>query len=117
MRLTELNPRFIGAGGEGVFNADGTPVKERHGIGITFNCPCLKEECGKVAVFFENPLDGGDPIKKSHLWKRTGETFDILTLTPSILRIKEIKNQDGTTVYFNNCDWHGYITNGEIIKA
>lgn len=37
--------------------------------------------------------------------KRVGDTFDILTLTPSILRIKP------------SCGWHGFITNGEVITV
>ncbi len=37
-------------------------------------------------------------------WQRTGETFDTLTLTPSIHSRKEK----------GGCGWHGFITNGEV---
>lgn len=103
MRLTELEPQWVGAGGEGISDASGNPVPERLGVAIAFNCPC---GCGEpIGIEFNNPLDGGPPHDPSRsLWQRTGVTFDTLTLTPSILRK-------------SGCGWHGFITNGEIIKA
>lgn len=113
MRLTDLDPHWVGAGGEGVFDRlpDGTlvPAPKRTGVGITFNCPC--GQCGSRGyVGFSNPLDGGpahDPRPGSQ-WQRTGETFETLTLTPSIQRRK---------VGEHGCTWHGFITNGEIVHA
>lgn len=89
MKLTELTPewRDIGEG--------------RRGQGVEFQCP----HCNKRRIFvpFENPLDGGKPIQSStNLWKREGETFETLTLSPSI-------NQIG--------HWHGWIRNGEVTNA
>lgn len=103
MRLADLNPRFVGAGGEGVSDKNGNPVPRRSGVGITFDCPC---GCGdRVFASFDNPIDGGPPLGDARpLWSRTGESFDEMTLRPSILRI------DG-------CGWHGWITNGEISSA
>jgi len=114
VKLTELEPRWVGAGGPGIYNADGTPAAERHGVGLSFLCPCA--ECTakrtgnhdedfylRVFVGFANPLDGGpahDP-RPGAQWQRAGDTFDTLTLTPSIQRM-------------NGCRWHGFITNGEI---
>jgi len=105
MRLTDLHPRWIASGGEGVTDADGRPVPRREGIGVSFDCPC--STCGLLCfVPFDNPLDGGPPITPDHaLWTRTGEDFDHLSLTPSILRNRE---RDG-------CGWHGYVTDGEVI--
>lgn len=40
MKLVDLNPSWVGAGGEGVSDKEGSPVPKRHGIGITFDCPC-----------------------------------------------------------------------------
>ena len=40
MKLTDLNPRWVGAGGEGISDADGNPVPARAGIGLSFDCPC-----------------------------------------------------------------------------
>ena len=112
MRLVELDPRFVGAGGEGVFNADNTPATPREGVGLSFLCPCptcTAKRTGdpdhdfylRVFVGFSNPLDGG-PVFDSGgpKWAREGETFDTLRLSPSILRHKI--GEDG-------CDWHGYV--------
>jgi len=103
--LTDLDARFIGAGGEGVFRADGSPAPLRTGVGVIFKCPCGKQhhEYDMVFVGFTNPLDGGPPIRDSApLWERTGDTIETLTLRPSILRTDP-----------NGCGWHGYVTNGE----
>lgn len=108
MKLTELDPHWVGAGGEGVSDKDGHPVPERHGVGLSFNCP---EGCdSRGYVSFENPLDGGPAyeIRPGQQWQRTGDTFETLTLTPSIQRHK---------VGDHGCSWHGFITNGEIITC
>lgn len=104
MRLSDLSPRFVGAGGEGVYRADGSPAPERAGVGIMLSCPC---GCASdLYVPFDKPLDGGPPLDSDsrHVWQRQGETFENLTLSPSILRI-------------GGCGWHGWIRNGEIINA
>ena len=105
MKLTDLNPRWIGAGGTGITTLDGKPVPARHGIGMLFDCPC--ERCGNRAyVAFSNPLDGGPPVvnEGEAMWQRTGEDFETLTLSPSIHRV-------------GGCGWHGYITAGNLIDA
>lgn len=116
MKLTDLNPRFIGAGGDGVFvrSAEGilTPAPERHGVGVTFNCPCGQHEDakgGRCFIPFANPLDGG-PQYGPQGWTREGDTFETLTLRPSILR-KKWTDRHGRE---HGCGWHGFITNGEI---
>lgn len=104
MKLTDLHPRWVGAGGDGITDNTGKPVPERTGIGVSFDCPCGK--CGYLCfVPFQNPIDGGPPTITSYpLWTRTGDDFDTLTLTPSILRATER----------GGCGWHGFITNGEV---
>jgi hypothetical protein len=92
----------MGAGGEGISNADGSPAVEREGVGVLLDCPCGHcDEFHQLYVPFANPIDGGPPFEygKNNGWQRTGETFDTLQLSPSILRTKE---KDG-------CGWHGYI--------
>ncbi len=119
-KLVDLNPRWVGAGGEGVSNVDGSPVPERRGVGVSFDCPCqpcTTQRTGgeadfylRVFVGFANPLDGGpahDP-RQGAQWQRTGETFETLTLTPSIQRHR---------VGDGGCDWHGFVTNGEVTGA
>lgn len=97
MKLADLDPFWLGAGGEGI-TRDGQPVPERHGVALGFNCPC---GCGDgLCIPLANPLDGG-PAVQSPNWQREGETFEALTLRPSILRR-------------SGCGWHGFITNGEI---
>jgi len=133
MRLSELNPQWMGAGGEGISQpgtepcpkcqgGDGmtecrtchgtgkayVPSPERQGIGVLLDCPCGNTDEGhQLYVPFANPLDGGPPMQtgKNKGWQRTGETFETLTLTPSILRIVP------------SCGWHGFITNGEVVGA
>ena len=102
MRLTDLNPHWCGAGGEFVHHADGSQVPKRHGVGLLFDCPC---GCGqRRLVAFSNPLDGGPVVESGPAWERTGETFETLTLKPSIRVI-------------GNCGWHGWIRAGEVVNA
>lgn len=88
------------------------PAKERKGIGLSFNCPCqpCSNERAKIAdpsdhypfrvyVNFENPVDGGPKWEKGPWWTRTGETFEELRLSPSIL-------SDPSK---GGCGWHGYV--------
>ena len=104
MRLTDLNPRWVGTGGEGV-TRDGQPVPWQDGVAISFDCPCGSPECGRACIEFTNPLGGGPPTRTdNHTWQREGDTFETLTLTPSIQRL-------------DNCRWHGFIRAGEIVNA
>lgn len=144
MRLTELDPRWVGAGGEGIFQPSDRPCSkcngvgcdechqtgkeyepapERHGVGISFLCPCAectgkrtgeedKDFYLRVYVGFANPLDGGPPHdpRPGAQWQRTGETFETLQLSPSILSDKAK----------GGCGWHGYVGKdvpGEVTTA
>lgn len=106
MKLVDLNPRWVSAGGEGIsrmVDGERVPVPERLGIGIGFDCPCGCED--RAFVYFSNPLDGGPAYENAkHCWKRGGEDFASLTLTPSIQRV-------------GGCEWHGHITNGQMVQA
>jgi hypothetical protein len=105
VRLVDLDPGWIWAGGEGITRQDPAtgeqvPVPERRGVGVMCNCPCGCDQ--RLYVPFRNPLDDGpsyDPDRPA--WDRTGDTFETLTLTPSIRRA-------------HGCGWHGFITGGEI---
>lgn len=49
-------------------------------VGASIKCP----RCGmEGAVFFKNPIGGGEPHGKV-LWQRDGETFETMTLNPSV---------------------------------
>ena len=110
MKLTDLNPGWVNAGGPGILNADMTPSTPRKGIGLMFDCPCGKcDERHRVYVAISNPLDGGSPItdKGEPSWSRDGDTFEGLTLSPSINKPTSI----------GGCGWHGWIRNGEVISC
>jgi hypothetical protein len=92
MRLTELNPRFK----EGV---------------LVFDCPCdrcidirREPDAERNKLFCDSRIR--IPIKPSdNGWEMTGAFPDTITLTPSI----QIGGPLG-----GKCNWHGYLTNGEM---
>jgi hypothetical protein len=102
MKLVDLNPRWVGHGGEGyTVTATGQPVARTERVGLTCDCPCGR--CGvELFVPFENPIGPG-PLKQQWGWQRTGDTFETLTLSPSIHRQER-----------RSCGWHGFITDGEV---
>jgi hypothetical protein len=103
----------------------------RQGLGVSFDCPlCVRE--GRLSMHgegpfppisqrtdrtfapffpcaFANPLDGGAPLLDPGRtgWTRTGDTFETLTLSPSI----DASAQDHGT----HKGWHGHVQNGEIV--
>lgn len=112
MKLTELDPRWFDVPGIGTSKD-----------GVTFLCPHCRD-C-RLAVQFANPIDG-EPrpiatikqlfeglslnhsteerkgiVPPGYLWQRTGETFDRLTLHPSV---------DASA----SGHWHGFVVDGEI---
>lgn len=116
VKLIDLNPQWVGAGGEGISDVDGRPSPERHGVGLSFDCPCstcTAKRTGdedndvylRVYVGLSNPIDGGPPHDpQGAQWQRTGDTLETLTLTPSIQR--HVGN--------GGCTWHGFVMNGEV---
>ena len=100
MRLVDLDPRWVGSGGEGIRNADGSTVPRREGIAVSFRCPCGNGE--RVMIPFTNPLDGKpSDYPNDEAWDRMGDTFETLTLRPSLQRADP-----------GGCNWHGYLTDG-----
>lgn len=114
MKLADLNPEWWGPAG-------------RSGVALLMDCPCAKCRTVKqrrLLISVDPPLDGGPAIvmdgMKTHraieagelpegvcivgseiAWKRTGDTFDTLSLSPSV---------DAS----RSGDWHGFITNGQV---
>jgi hypothetical protein len=85
--LTELNPKWCGL------------LRPDSGEGITLDCP----KCGsshRLCAYFDNPLDG-EPAAywQKPIWKRDGETFETLTISPSI----------------EYPCFHGWIEDGQVI--
>ncbi len=124
MRLVDLNPQFMSSGGAGVSEPgpepcascvgsgckachhtgrEYVPAPLRTGVGVVLDCPCGNHDEGhQLYVPFANPIDGSAARERG--WQRSGETFETLTLTPSILRSRS----------HGGCGWHGYITNGTV---
>lgn len=118
MKLTDLHPRWVGRKyAEWWPEIDGS-IK----VGMVFDCPhCFgAAKPQRLAVFFKPFIDPhnkvpevawampGAPnpntgeIPKTLFWNRDGETFETMTLMPSI----------DTTGYEGH--WHGFITGGEV---
>lgn len=99
MRLTQLNPKWIGFS---QWAASSPPYY----IGMSFDSPTTGR---RLAVLFWPPIDPENigPLVANHksgeklYWDRTGDTFEALTLSPSIN-------------FENASDWHGFVTDGEI---
>lgn len=114
MKLTELEPRW--------FDVPGTGTDKD---GVTFLCPCAfcrsnPSRAARLAVQFANPI-GTEPkpamsnqdkyrhvhelgtfdVPPGFLWQRAGETFETLTVYPSV---------DASA----SGHWHGYIQNGDV---
>ncbi len=89
-RLVDLSPAWLTTG------------NGRAGMGIIFECPHC-DGASNVGCWFANPLDGGPPApageEPAPRWHRTGDTFDMLSITPSI---------DASA----SGHWHGFVTNG-----
>jgi len=95
MKLIELDPRWTAA------------EADRKGQGIVFLCPKCKNHF--LGVFFQNPIDGKAPFvgagkTNENNWSRTGDTFETISITPSIKVV-------------GCCEWHGFVTNGEAITV
>lgn len=100
MILSELNPHWTGYG-----DADNPII-----TGITFDCPHCKTQ--RLGVSFYPPIDpkgwiakGVEIPKAEKCWNRTGDTFETISLSPSIDTNSRIDVPG---------HWHGFIVNGEI---
>lgn len=105
MKLVDLNPRFLNSGGPGITHKNAAGEQEEtplvRGVGVVLDCPCGK--CGdELYVPFNIALDGAGV--RADAWGREGDTFETLSLTPSVLRIQSR----------GQCGWHGFITNGQV---
>lgn len=132
MRLTELTPRWFGISHKQQWNKEGPDVY----FGLSFLCPCCMKN--RFAVTFKPFIDTGNladsvqwawpgapnpntgEVKQVSFWSRTGDTFDTLTLQPSVNCTVEypalpaFENEPAKPARTEQ-HWHGYITNGEVI--
>lgn len=102
-RLVDADPRFYGWSPDRDLNPQYADKPDRVGLGIMFDCPIHEPYCF-VAVPFKVAIDGGGPIDNRPTWDRTGDTFETLTLSPSI---RVLGGPGG-------CRWHGFIRNGRF---
>jgi hypothetical protein len=106
MRLIELDPRWFTF----AHPADGVDIR----FGLTFLCPHCRTQ--RLGVEFDPPIDPAGLIAKfgiqfpqaNRVWKREGDTFETLTLSPSIDASR------AATIEFDG-HWHGHITAGNVI--
>lgn len=109
MKLIDLDPRWA-CDADIVISGVNRYFDGRVGMAVSFECPhCVQRERStgdrrvqRLAVWFANPIDGLPPTDDAKiLWQRSGDTFETLTLSPSIDASKE-------------GHWHGFIRNGSI---
>jgi hypothetical protein len=112
MKLADLSPNWC-VDADIVIGGVNQHFEGRTGMGMTFACPhCAALNPGVVerggpvqflGVWFANPADGKPPTDgATHLWERSGDSFETLTLSPSV-----DASESG--------HWHGFIRNGEIV--
>jgi hypothetical protein len=101
MRLVELRPRWVG-----LHNWSSPSI---YHVGLSFDSPWNRAR--RLAVLFTPAIDP-EGLAKRHgwdeaaffadqlKWARVGDTFETLTLAPSL--------------NFMPHDWHGSITGGEV---
>jgi hypothetical protein len=99
MRLSELNPRWVG-----LHNWSSESI---YHIGVSFDSPTTGK---RLAILFKPAIDPdnltqryqfGDYFPQAKKWDRVGDTFETLSLMPSL-------------DFSANGEWHGNITNGSI---
>ncbi len=125
MLLAECDAGFYGQNAidPGVYSNIPNGRVARRGLGVTLWCPlCVKaglpeHRRAMLPIAFANPIDGGPPeegfvgldgqMRHKHLWQRTGDTLETLTLSPSI-------NAEGDK-HDHGPGWHGWIQNGHVV--
>lgn len=91
-------------------------------VGLKFLCPCHSCHGWNItlAIRFVNPIGGGPPsVDRAGLignndgkrWTRSGDTFETLTISPSI---DATLDAAGNPLPPNRKHWHGMIANGHV---
>lgn len=94
-KLVDLNPSWFSIHG-----------RDSEGAGVMFDCPCKSDSCvwgGRIAIAFSNPFRGEPSSAPGERhWQRTGDTFETLSLSPSINAVGH---------------WHGFLRNGVLVSC
>lgn len=113
-RLVDCNPRWGTRSGSGALRY------------VTFDCPEGHAGCRHVIPFTPD-LDGAaqtSPQANGAIWERTGDTFETLTLAPSIRREPTYASREAALMagaderYLTPsmyCAFHGFIQGGQIV--
>lgn len=115
-RLVDCNPRWRTYDGKDDHASDA----------LHFDCPEGHEGCSHI-IPFSPGLDGAvvpaPAWNRGVNWQRTGDTFETLSLSPSIRRIPRHASREAAIAagcipeYVTDsllCAFHGFITNGAI---
>lgn len=90
-KLTDLNPKWSGR------------LRPNSGEALEFDCPVCSPT-HRLVAYFKNPLDGKEAANfPDVLWTREGDTFETVTVTPSI--------DYGATCF------HGWIERGRVFSV
>lgn len=111
LRLVDCNPRWATEGDQTRF--------------LIFDCPEGHEDC-RHAIPFTPSLEGrvlASPQQNGAQWARTGDTFEALTLTPSIRRVPQYPSREVAAAavaaeYLDAsmyCALHVFVTAGAIV--
>lgn len=109
-RLVDCNPKW------------GSRYGEHDEAFVTFDCPEGHSDCHHT-IPFTPTLAGRVNEQAGAMWDRTGDTFEMLTLTPSIRRIQRHANRAAALKagclpeYITEsmfCALHIFIKNGQI---
>lgn len=104
MRLVDCNPRWA---------RSASCVEDPDADWISFDCPEGHPNC-TVSVPFSPSLKGAaraSDVGSRTIWARSGDTFDTLTLAPSIL-MRPTVTTDGRVI--DPCALHIFVKNGAI---
>lgn len=116
-RLVDCNPRWV----SGRYAGQDDDVA----CGIHFDCPEGHDGCSH-AIPFTPRLDGSPATSwytSLAIWQRTGDTFETLSLSPSILRQPQYASAAAAVAAGRIaehvtesmlCAFHGFITGGQI---
>ena len=92
IKLTELDPRW--------------GAEDDNRYCLIFECPVPDCPMKYIAVPFKTFI-GYDP-EKHHIWTKAGDTFETISLSPSVDATRNKKGE------LTGCLFHGSITNGEV---
>lgn len=115
--LVDCNPRWVSGRYAG--------MDDDVACGVHFDCPEGHDGCDHAIPF--TPRLDGSPVTSWYtsgaVWQRTGDTFETLTLSPSVRRIPRHASREAAIAhgcipeYITEsmfCAFHGFIRDGRI---